>query len=156
MGAEEGDEPAQRRLPGPVQGRGERRGRLRAHHTPARNRADRGDDQGQVTVNDRREGLAQRRRSAERPRRGPPLPSCLRAVARFFRLCASASLRESNPFGRLRSAAAILLLALAATACHRAPDAVTRSEEHTSELQSIMRTSYAVFCLEKKQTKKKK
>src|SRR3546814_2972579 len=28
----------------------------------------------------------------------------------------------------------------------------TRSEEHTSELQSLMRTSYAVFCLKKKQT----
>src|SRR3546814_9729760 len=26
-----------------------------------------------------------------------------------------------------------------------------RSEEHTSELQSLMRTSYAVFCLHKKQ-----
>src|SRR3546814_5327074 len=26
-----------------------------------------------------------------------------------------------------------------------------RSEEHTSELQSLMRTSYAVFCLQKKQ-----
>src|SRR3546814_5483776 len=28
-----------------------------------------------------------------------------------------------------------------------------RSEEHTSELQSLMRTSYAVFCLKKKSTK---
>src|SRR3546814_7424409 len=28
-----------------------------------------------------------------------------------------------------------------------------RSEEHTSELQSLMRTSYAVFCLKKKITK---
>src|SRR3546814_10772010 len=28
-----------------------------------------------------------------------------------------------------------------------------RSEEHTSELQSLMRTSYAVFCLNKKQNK---
>src|SRR3546814_8363584 len=28
-----------------------------------------------------------------------------------------------------------------------------RSEEHTSELQSLMRNSYAVFCLNKKQTK---
>src|SRR3546814_8331743 len=27
-----------------------------------------------------------------------------------------------------------------------------RSEEHTSELPSLMRTSYAVFCLEKKTT----
>src|SRR3546814_10629436 len=31
-----------------------------------------------------------------------------------------------------------------------------RSEEHTSELQSLMRTSYAVFCLKNKNTKKKK
>src|SRR3546814_3593613 len=29
-----------------------------------------------------------------------------------------------------------------------------RSEEHTSELQSLMRISYAVFCLKKTQTKK--
>src|SRR3546814_5006963 len=28
--------------------------------------------------------------------------------------------------------------------------ATARSEEHTSELQSLMRTSYAVFCLKKK------
>src|SRR3546814_7547632 len=28
-----------------------------------------------------------------------------------------------------------------------------RSEEHTSELQSLMRTSYAVFCLKKKTNK---
>src|SRR3546814_4461309 len=31
-----------------------------------------------------------------------------------------------------------------------------RSEEHTSELQSLMRISYAVFCLKKKKEKKKK
>src|SRR3546814_5057110 len=30
-----------------------------------------------------------------------------------------------------------------------------RSEEHTSELQSLMRISYAVFCLKKKNKKKK-
>src|SRR3546814_10192567 len=29
-------------------------------------------------------------------------------------------------------------------------DNITRSEEHTSELQSLMRISYAVFCLKKK------
>src|SRR3546814_5349617 len=29
-------------------------------------------------------------------------------------------------------------------------DAAVRSEEHTSELQSLMRTSYAVFCLKTK------
>src|SRR3546814_6970634 len=32
----------------------------------------------------------------------------------------------------------------------REVDAVVRSEEHTSELQSLMRISYAVFCLKKK------
>src|SRR3546814_3165168 len=30
--------------------------------------------------------------------------------------------------------------------------ATVRSEEHTSELQSLMRISYAVFCLKKKKT----
>src|SRR3546814_6818221 len=29
-------------------------------------------------------------------------------------------------------------------------DYINRSEEHTSELQSLMRSSYAVFCLKKK------
>src|SRR3546814_2301702 len=32
-------------------------------------------------------------------------------------------------------------------------DNLRRSEEHTSELQSLMRISYAVFCLKKKKTK---
>src|SRR3546814_3458012 len=31
-------------------------------------------------------------------------------------------------------------------------DTSARSEEHTSELQSLMRISYAVFCLKKKKT----
>src|SRR3546814_6272151 len=34
-----------------------------------------------------------------------------------------------------------------------ADDIALRSEEHTSELQSLMRSSYAVFCLKKKKTK---
>src|SRR3546814_4794021 len=33
---------------------------------------------------------------------------------------------------------------------HLVADRDHRSEEHTSELQSLMRTSYAVFCLKKK------
>src|SRR3546814_5214296 len=33
---------------------------------------------------------------------------------------------------------------------------VVRSEEHTSELQSLMRISYAVFCLKKKKKNNKK
>src|SRR3546814_9362929 len=34
--------------------------------------------------------------------------------------------------------------------------AIQRSEEHTSELQSLMRISYAVFCLKKKKKQSKK
>src|SRR3546814_4400514 len=45
---------------------------------------------------------------------------------------------------------------LAAAGLHvasRALQRLDRSEEHTSELQSLMRISYAVFCLTKKQSK---
>src|SRR3546814_10744097 len=35
-------------------------------------------------------------------------------------------------------------------ACEASAGAPLRSEEHTSELQSLMRISYAVFCLKKK------
>src|SRR3546814_2392858 len=37
-----------------------------------------------------------------------------------------------------------------AEASAEAPQTAIRSEEHTSELQSLMRISYAVFCLTKK------
>src|SRR3546814_10510529 len=36
---------------------------------------------------------------------------------------------------------------------HAREDRLERSEEHTSELQSLMRISYAVFCLKKKTNK---
>src|SRR3546814_7290015 len=36
----------------------------------------------------------------------------------------------------------------------RGPPRLLRSEEHTSELQSLMRISYAVFCLKKKKKQK--
>src|SRR3546814_13120247 len=40
-----------------------------------------------------------------------------------------------------------------AAACFQ--DVTLRSEEHTSELQSLMRISYAVFCLKKKKEQQK-
>src|SRR3546814_4438282 len=46
------------------------------------------------------------------------------------------------------SAIALKIMSLPATAKAR-----LRSEEHTSELQSLMRISYAVFCLKKKKHK---
>src|SRR3546814_1341892 len=51
------------------------------------------------------------------------------------------------------------LLAPAATRCSEPADRrplSARSEEHTSELQSLMRISYAVFCLKKKINKQQK
>src|SRR3546814_9009332 len=47
---------------------------------------------------------------------------------------------------RVGRATGLVVLVAAAT--------MTRSEEHTSELQSLMRISYAVFCLKKKTQKK--
>src|SRR3546814_9730011 len=41
-------------------------------------------------------------------------------------------------------------LAIVAQQCQRLAFLAQRSEEHTSELQSLMRISYAVFCLKKK------
>src|SRR3546814_5521029 len=52
------------------------------------------------------------------------------------------------------------LLALVVTAAHAgatvATDSVDQIGKHTSELQSLMRISYAVFCLKKKKQKKEK
>src|SRR3546814_3947967 len=58
------------------------------------------------------------------------------------------------PIGRVGGQAhrADDLVALSAprSAVWERPDHRPRSEEHTSELQSLMRISYAVFCLKKK------
>src|SRR3546814_8360287 len=43
-------------------------------------------------------------------------------------------------------------LRLRARLIQRAGSGAARSEEHTSELQSLMRISYAVFCLKKKKS----
>src|SRR3546814_7531188 len=50
---------------------------------------------------------------------------------------------------------AVLVLLLQASASYSQPaeHCPVRSEEHTSELQSLMRISYAVFCLKKKNNK---
>src|SRR3546814_2147224 len=64
-------------------------------------------------------------------------PSISRAPSASTRTCSSASntARATGSTGRDFAWAAAL-----------------RSEEHTSELQSLMRISYAVFCLKKKTT----
>src|SRR3546814_3081152 len=71
-------------------------------------------------------------------------------------LASAASERESWPHSSAVSipAAAALLAASSLVAMPPVPSAPARSEEHTSELQSLMRISYAVFCLKKKKNKK--
>src|SRR3546814_5677455 len=63
---------------------------------------------------------------------------------------ASASGRTASCEPRLPSCAQSR--ASAPPAPHRPSPRPDRSEEHTSELQSLMRISYAVFCLKKKKT----
>src|SRR3546814_4694029 len=58
----------------------------------------------------------------------------------------------------LRSATGLMLSRLARQSLALHPPELelplqVRSEEHTSELQSLMRSSYAVFCLKKKKKK---
>src|SRR3546814_1318060 len=69
------------------------------------------------------------------------------------RIAVAASRSTSSPLAiRVRRSTAL------ARACAKLSFAVEpkRSEEHTSELQSLMRISYAVFCLKKKTKKQKK
>src|SRR3546814_3806437 len=73
------------------------------------------------------------------------------------------ALTPTRPPGRVRAAVALAwwessspLIApswqLLARLDRALPMPLLRSEEHTSELQSLMRISYAVFCLKKKKT----
>src|SRR3546814_217338 len=57
---------------------------------------------------------------------------------------------ESRTFFSGESFPVSLDVAISAARTPELRDAIFRSEEHTSELQSLMRISYAVFCLKKK------
>src|SRR3546814_4729385 len=59
---------------------------------------------------------------------------------------------ENRPWLGFREEACVQCGLCRAT-CPEKVIALERSEEHTSELQSLMRISYAVFCLKKKKTK---
>src|SRR3546814_1012892 len=70
------------------------------------------------------------------------------AAARVERFVAQPAAQEAG-HERIASAEHVEHVHLEALADHAV---VQRSEEHTSELQSLMRISYAVFCLKKKNT----
>src|SRR3546814_9243207 len=93
----------------------------------------------------------------------PPRSKLTDALFRYTTLCRSitetASTRAWISVTALRTVSSELrtLLAVSEAFSRAWPAAVairrllsfTRSEEHTSELQSLMRISYAVFCLQK-------
>src|SRR3546814_7643102 len=96
----------------------------------------------------------------------PTRPSVLRAVfsplsspSRYALMSVSAA-----PLSIVPSSSSFLAYSVNVVGAGRRPPAAAeppadprslrpRSEEHTSELQSLMRISYAVFCLQKKKTK---
>src|SRR3546814_7523979 len=98
----------------------------------------------------------------------PEIPLALRSiicvVERSKLLAVSSILATiaSSPRPALVKSITIWLFSVSAAACadditsviaHKPNKNLRRSEEHTSELQSLMRISYAVFCLKKKKQK---
>src|SRR3546814_10053265 len=92
--------------------------------------------------------------------RRPPRSTRTDTLFPYTTLFRSQRCRFDDPGGKAKNPAAAGDHSTVATAATKAPltraDAangiVPRSEEHTSELQSLMRISYAVFCLKKKKT----
>src|SRR3546814_15303736 len=84
--------------------------------------------------------------------RRPPRSTRTDTLFPYTTLFRSVHLRAGGQFGdhlALPGEAAEIRQGLLRDPRHRL---VGRSEEHTSELQSLMRNSYAVFCLKKKRT----
>src|SRR3546814_2616686 len=79
-----------------------------------------------------------------------PYTTLFRSLARFREQHGALALGVGTDAQSLfRTLCAVLLGLLLALGFHAREDGL-RSEEHTSELQSLMRISYAVFCLKKK------
>src|SRR3546814_6702744 len=83
--------------------------------------------------------------SAFRPWSAPPSPT--RTIEPSQHTCGQ--MRPSAPTTSLRSASRNPTAARCCSLLKRVGFSL-RSEEHTSELQSLMRNSYAVFCLQNK------
>src|SRR3546814_6711836 len=81
---------------------------------------------------------------------------CLYLAASRRNSCSLALLDRSPSMRRVSLLLSIgLLAACGETSAPSGSEAAARSEEHTSELQSLMRISSAVFCLKKKTQHKK-
>src|SRR3546814_10324247 len=81
--------------------------------------------------------------------RTPQLPLYQRLKPFFFALARNGVKRRDHA----NKLAGMLLAGWGGEEEAQEPERLIRSEEHTSELQSLMRISYAVFCLKKKPTR---
>src|SRR3546814_10082081 len=72
------------------------------------------------------------------------------APARVVFVASAAALRPKTGGGAYAASKVALTYLTRVLAVELASQSILRSEEHTSELQSLMRISYAVFCLKKK------
>src|SRR3546814_6670311 len=79
--------------------------------------------------------------------------SCKGDQATVVSLAARARLGSTDRSVAMPSTMCTLRCARAASSGSWVTMMMVRSEEHTSELQSLMRISYAVFCLKKKKKK---
>src|SRR3546814_7455034 len=70
-------------------------------------------------------------------------------------LSVKSSIRAARNLGAMLAALVTLHGCAIAQEAASVEEATLRSEEHTSELQSLMRISYAVFCLKKKNNKQR-
>src|SRR3546814_3391682 len=90
---------------------------------------------------------------------GHPVPGARKARDADRHLSDDRRLPRPRPAGAIHLPRPAEAARLHADHLERRPDLGApdrRSEEHTSELQSLMRISYAVFCLKKKKIKYKK
>src|SRR3546814_5115883 len=78
----------------------------------------------------------------------PPPLSCFARLSKAPLRAAARGFRQGAMTGDIEGIGSAVTAGLAARAVEpRHGGGKTRSEEHTSELQSLMRISYAVFCL---------
>src|SRR3546814_6745813 len=86
------------------------------------------------------------------PKNSPNYDNAMKFLAFVSRAKPQADFSNEMAFGPVNSKAYAFIRPDLAPWLPASPQNQKRSEEHTSELQSLMRISYAVFCLKKKTT----
>src|SRR3546814_9540970 len=85
----------------------------------------------------------------------PPSSSVTSYLSGLPAVVRTAAIRVPGCAAVMRASAASIAVRSVGTCGAETVASSSRSEEHTSELQSLMRISYAVFCLKKKKKQQK-